>query len=440
MNTDLVILGAGAAGLFAACEAADAGLKAVLLERRHRAGQKLLMCGNNRCNLSHAGTADDLLRAYGNPVRDFLDAALRTLPPAELQRWFLNRLGLKTKLLGKRIYPASEKGDDVLHAFLDHLRDRDFPIIYSAPAEEIQRIDDGFRVTTPNFSLETKNLLLTIGGFSYPRTGSVGDGERFSQMLELPFEPARAGLVGLELPQRSPLAQLVAATDVQEVTVTAPELPPVSGNLLVENGVLRGAAIFDLTRLAARLNRSDFNVAIDFFPQDSAAQLTRKLQNILARTGNLRTAINALGLPPMLADALANDGVATADALKSYRPGELRPRPLKEAIVTVGGLARGAFDPATMQCRHLPGLYAAGEVLDIDGPTGGYNLHAAFATAHLAIAHLASSAQRNGTPRPRYDRPQSRDEQRSSRSPARHADPRKSAWGKNFWDGKRPRN
>ena len=440
MNTDLVILGAGAAGLFAACEAADAGLKAVLLERRHRAGQKLLMCGNNRCNLSHAGTADDLLRAYGSPVRDFLDAALRALPPAELQRWFLNRLGLRTKLFGKRIYPASEKGDDVLHAFLDHLRDRDFPVIYSAPAEELQRIDGGYRVITPNFSLETKTLLLTIGGFSYPRTGSVGDGERFSQMLGVPFEPARAGLVGLELPPRSPLAQLAAATDVQEVTVTAPDLPSVSGNLLVENGVLRGAAIFDLTRMAARQNRSDFRIAIDFFPQDSTAQLTRKLQNLLARTGGLRTAINALGLPPMLADALAADGVTTAEALKSYRPGELRPRPLKEAIVTVGGLARNAFDPETMQCRQLPGLYAAGEVLDIDGPTGGYNLHAAFATAHLAIAHLARNLQSTSAPRTRNDRQRLRDETRPTRGPAPPSDPRKSAWGKHFWDGKRPRN
>ncbi|MBP5300884.1 MAG: NAD(P)/FAD-dependent oxidoreductase, partial [Victivallales bacterium] len=109
MNTDLVILGAGAAGLFAACAAADSGLKGLLLERRHRAGLKLLMCGNNRCNLSHDGTAEDLLHAYGSPIRDFLAPAIRAFPPDELRRWFQHRLGLKTKLLGKRIYPASEK-------------------------------------------------------------------------------------------------------------------------------------------------------------------------------------------------------------------------------------------------------------------------------------------------------------------------------------------
>ena len=433
MNTDLIIIGGGAAGLFAACEAADAGVRAVLLERRHRAGQKLLMCGNNRCNLSHAGTAEELLRAYGTPVRDFLATAIRALPPSELQRWFQNRLGLRTKLLGKRIYPASEKGDDVLHAFLDHLRDRDFPVIYSAPAEEIQSIEGGFRVATPNFVLETKNLLLTIGGFSYPRTGSVGDGERFSKMLGVPFEPARAGLVGLELPADNPLARLAAATDVQEIMVTAPELPAVTGNLLIENGVLRGAAIFDLTRLAARQNRDDFRIAIDFFPQETVAQLERRLQALQERTGSPHTAINALGLPPMLAAALAEDGVTTAAKLKCYRPGNLRSRPLKEAIVTVGGLARNAFDPETMQCRQLPGLYAAGEVLDIDGPTGGYNLHAAFATAHLAIEHLATMANRQGASR-RPPRPTN-----AERGNHRQSDPRKSSWGKHFWDGKRPR-
>lgn len=433
MNTDLVIIGAGAAGLFAACEAADAGLRAVLLERRHRAGLKLLMCGNNRCNLSHTGTAEELLRAYGNPVREFLAPAIRALPPNELQRWFQNRLGLKTKLLGKRIYPASEKGDDVLHAFLDHLRDRDFPVIYSAAADDLQPIEGGFRIITENFALDTRNLLLTIGGFSYPRTGSVGDGERFGKSLGIPFEPARPGLVGLELPPTSPLAKLAASVEVQEITVTAPDLPPVTGNLLFENGVLRGAAIFDLTRLAARQNREDFRVAIDFFPKETLVQLERRFQTFLTRNGDHRTAINALGLPPMLAAALAADGVATARQLKDYHPGNLRIRPLKEAIVTIGGFARHAFDPETMQCRQFPGLYAAGEVLDIDGPTGGYNLHAAFATAHLAIGHLASRLSRPATGL------RHRDEHHADDRPVpRKSDPRKSAWGKHFWDGKRP--
>ncbi|MBR6470619.1 MAG: aminoacetone oxidase family FAD-binding enzyme [Victivallales bacterium] len=438
MNTDLIIIGAGAAGLFAACGAADAGLKAVLLERRHRAGLKLLMCGNNRCNLSHAGNAEDLLRAYGPPVRDFLDDALRALPPTELQRWLQMRLGLHTKVLGNRIYPASEKGDDVLHAFLDHLRDRDFPVIYSAPAEEIQRVDGGYRVNTPNFSLETRCLLLAIGGFSYPRTGSVGDGEPFGRMLGIPFEEPRAGLVGLSLPARHPIAQLPTATDLPEVTVGVPGLPAITGNLLIENGVLRGAAIFDLTRLAARQRHEDFRLSIDFFPQETAEQLARRYQTLLSRTGQPRIALNALGLPPMLAEALARDGVDAA-GLKDYRPGDLRPRPLKEAIVTVGGLSRSAFDPATMQCRSLPGLYAAGEVLDIDGPTGGYNLHAAFATAHLAILHLVKTLRQSPSQSARQRSAcASPDAPRRPRRSGDAKDPRKSAWGKHFWDGKRP--
>ena len=433
MNTELVIIGAGAAGLFAACEAADAGLKAVLVERRHRAGLKLLTCGNNRCNLSHVGSAEELLRAYGNPVRDFLDEAVRTLPPSELQRWFQARLGLRTKVLGSRIYPYSEKGDDVLHAFLDHLRDRDFPVIYSAPVEKIQHLDSGYYVSTPNFSLEARTLLLTIGGFSYPRTGSVGDGKPFSQMLGIPFEEPQAGLVGLSLPEHHPLAQITATIDLPQVTVSMPGLSDLDGNLLIENGVLRGAAIFDLTRLAARFHHNEFSLTIDFFPQESAEQLARRFQTLLQRTGQPRTALNALGLPPMLAEALAKDGV-DAKLLKNYHPGKLHPRPLKEAIVTIGGFSRSAFDPATMQCRLLPGLYAAGEVLDIDGPTGGYNLHAAFATAHLAIRSLAQSLKQRPAPSPRS--PNSAPRPRRGTTGAN--DPRKSAWGKHFWDGKRP--
>ena len=101
--------------------------------------------------------------------------------------------------------------------------------------------------------------------------------------------------------------------------------------------------------------------------------------------------------------------------------------------MTVGGLARSAFDPETMQCRLLPGLFAAGEVLDIDGPTGGYNLHAAFATAHLAMGHLVSRLSHPSAGLRRRD-----DRQADNRPLARKSDPRKSAWGKHFWDGKRP--
>ena len=200
--------------------------------------------------------------------------------------------------------------------------------------------------------------------------------------------------------------------------------------MLIENGVLRGAAIFDLTRIAARQKYGDLPIAIDFFPQESLTQLERRLQTLLARTGSLRTALNALGLPPMLADALAEEKVATAVQLKEYRPGTLPTRSLKEAIVTVGGLSCNSFDPNTMQCFSLPGLYAAGEVLDIDGPTGGYNLHAAFATARLAVNHLTTATRNDSFHSSRPYGP---------KGPAKGSrDPRKSAWGKHFWDGQRP--
>mgnify|MGYP000862629836 CR=1 FL=1 len=135
-NTDLLIVGAGAAGLWAAVAAGRAGLRCLLLERRHRPGLKLLLCGNNRCNISHAGSAAELQADYGEPVGSFLASALRLLPPALLRERFA-ACGLPSKVLHDRIYPSSEKADDVLHCFTDQLRDLEVPLLLNCPARKI---------------------------------------------------------------------------------------------------------------------------------------------------------------------------------------------------------------------------------------------------------------------------------------------------------------
>ncbi len=385
LNTDLLIIGAGAAGLFAACQAAFAGIRCVVLERRSRAGIKLLMCANNRCNFGHLGSADELLAAYGEPVASFLSPAVRAMPSTAVARWF-ERMGLPVKRNGQRLYPASERGDDVLHLFLDILRERQVPVVYHCSVEDIQRIEGGFRVSSASLQLECKRVLLAVGGCSYPKTGSMGDGMIFAERLGLKTEAPRAGLVAVECRQDDALNLGRGELELPEVTATGAGTPAIPGNLVLEEGVLRGSAVYDLTRFLARKNLPLKNLTIDFLPGKPLDGLSKRWEMLCQRHGdNDALKFNGMGLPPRLAQSLAQYRDFPLSALKAYPVMDARMRPLREAIVTVGGIALEEFNPKTMECRKIPGLYAAGECLDIDGPTGGYNLEAAFATAALAV-------------------------------------------------------
>ena len=376
MAIRLLIVGGGAAGLMAAATAAERGIPAMLLERRHRLGLKLLLCGNNRCNISHDFTVPQMLRAYGEPVADFLRPALEAFPPAQLRRWFLG-LNLKTVVKhDNRIYLASENADDVLHAFTDYLRDRKFPYALNCPVKAIRRGEAGFSVETETgLVFEAENLLVATGGASYPKTGSVGDGVSFAAQLGLKTTPLRAGLVAVET--SLPWLAMCRDTDVPDVRMrvldaSGTERAGIRGNLLCNPGILRGSAVFDATRFCARQNLSDFRLVLDLFPKGELSL------NRLPR--ELASALKAAKLPNLHEIPVPVTAV----------------RPLKEAIVTVGGVACEEIDPETMQAHKVPGLYFAGETLDVDGPTGGFNLHAAFATARLAVTAVAEKTDAAG--------------------------------------------
>ncbi len=391
-STNLLILGAGAAGLFAACQAAEAELPLVLMERRHRPGLKLLMCGNNRCNFGHGGTPEDLLRAYGEPVAGFLRHAIRALPSTEVAR-FLERRGLPVKRLGERFYPASERGEDLLHLFTDLLRRQQVPILYQCPAQRITPLPEGgFQVDAPQVTLTCRHLLLALGGCSYPQTGSLGDGFLFAQDLGLAYSSPRAGLAALRLPPENPLARLGREeVELPWVKARAHGVEETEGNLQLHQGLLRGSAVYDMTRKLARKNLPLQEAALDLLPQYSQEELEQRREMLRRRHGeNQEMILNGLGLPRGVAAALAQGRNIPWHSLKNYPLTGAAVRPLKEAMVTVGGIALEEFNPKTMESLKYPGLYGAGECLDVDGPTGGYNLEAAFATASLAIRSILS--------------------------------------------------
>jgi predicted Rossmann fold flavoprotein len=349
-KTDLIIIGGGAAGLMAGCAAGELGLKTLVLERKHKPGRKLLMCGNARCNLTTNISEDRMLQMFGEPVGPFLEPALRAFTPAMLQRWFAAK-GLKTVVkAGNKVYPHTERASDVLNLFTDQLRDHNVTLAASAVVEKVEALKSGFRITTDNFVVESAYVLMATGGVSYPKTGSVGDGQQWARQLGHHVASPSAGLVGFEVEPavlKGRIGRIYEKVQV-ELMVSGKAVAETRGVYEIEKWGIGGTAVTDASRIAARRNLKNFTLRIHI-----------------------------------------QDG-----PVEEVRP--LRTRPLKEAMVTVGGVALDEVDPRTLESRKVPGLYFAGEILDVDGPTGGYNLQAAFSTARLAVAAVGRRCGKKG--------------------------------------------
>ena len=360
---ELAIVGGGAAGMFAAAVAAERGVRCVLIERKARLGSKVLMTANGRCNFTKDISSDQFLKDVGG-CAPFVRRAVEECPPRKIIAGFKSLNVPLRRMADGRMFPADGKAATIVHAFGDLLRDSEVPILTNCAVREIvdlsnnriiesmnQRVDEcekaRFLVRTGNFDIAAENVLLATGGVSYPKTGSVGDGQNFAKSLGHTVVPYRPGLIGLETsdPKITRLAgrrfedSRVKVFDEKGATIF-----DYRGEVDCESFGLSGAAIYNAQRFIEHYARQN---------STSASSLHLTLEVWFER--------NRL----------------------QYK--NLKPRPVKEAIVTIGGVDTREIDPATMESKIVPGLYFAGEVMDIDGPTGGYNLTLAFATARKAV-------------------------------------------------------
>lgn len=341
----LAIVGGGASGLFAAAAAADNRLGCIVFERKARIGSKMLMTANGRCNFTKDIKPEQMLEDIGEPVASFVRSAVMKCPPSMIASGFKAR-GLRIKRRADGcLFPASEKAADVVHVFGDLLRDNEIPLLTNCAVAGVQPMKNGFIVATRNFTVWAENVLIATGGVSFPKTGSVGDGQKFASSLGHTVVPIRAGLTGCETRDRMVLSRAGARymqNAAASVVVGNDRLFRATGEVEFESWGLTGAAVYNCTRWAAR---------------------------------------HLDGVKGRWTIELELDG-----EILSIR--DFSVRPVKEAIVTMGGVALNEVNPETMESRKIPGLYFAGEVLDIDGPTGGYNLSIAFATGRLAVESI----------------------------------------------------
>ncbi|MEN8135867.1 MAG: NAD(P)/FAD-dependent oxidoreductase [Thermodesulfobacteriota bacterium] len=401
----VIVIGGGAAGLMAAGQAAEAGAETLLLEKMKRPGRKICITGKGRCNITNIAEISDFIAHFGK-TGNFLRQPFARFFNTELME-FLEGLGLKqVKERGGRVFPASGKAPDVLKVLLKWLKKSGVEIKESSPVEELI-IDDGCitGVVAQGRKILCDAVILATGGASHPVTGSSGDGYRLAGTAGhriVSIRPALVPLVtGGNIAGR--MAELNLRNIKVRMLVNGKKYKEVFGELVFSKFGLTGPVILTLSGYAVDAIQSGNRVtfAIDLKPALDENKLEARLLRDFASRGKEDFASLLRGLLPRemvpvcleLTNIPAERKAHSISSkerrclrtwLKDFRLEVTGFRPFAEAIVTAGGVDTKEVDPRTMESRLTKGLFLAGELLDVQGDTGGYNLQAAFSTGWLA--------------------------------------------------------
>jgi predicted Rossmann fold flavoprotein len=400
---DAIVVGAGAAGLVAAFRAAERGCRTLLLEKNRKPGVKILMSGGTRCNITHATDNRGIVEAYGPPGR-FLHSALASLNVDDTVALFAAE-GVATKVeeTGK-VFPVSNKAADVLAALLRRLERSGATLALGEPVVELHLSASGWDVTTPLRTLRAAHTLVTTGGQSYPGSGTTGDGYRWLRQMGHTIVPPRPALVPLTT--AVPWVAELRGITLPDVAVRILDgercLAARRGSLLFAHFGLSGPVVLDVSRVVSGHAEPERLVAeVDLLPDQRLEELDQWLREETGGGGKKQLAVILAGrLPRRLADAVVvlaslpvdrlaaglrkEERVRLAEGCKRMRIALTGTLGFKKAEVTAGGVALDEVDSRTMQSKKVPGLFLAGEILDLDGPIGGYNFQAAWSTGWLA--------------------------------------------------------
>ena len=395
----IIIIGAGASGMMAALTAAEVpGRRVILLERQQRAGRKLLATGNGRCNLTNTGAT---LENYHGENRDFAAPALDAFPPQAVLNFFRG-LGLVTvEEYGGRVYPLSDSANSVLDVLRFHLEARGVELKAAEPAREVKREKQGFTVVTDSGRLHADKLIVACGGAAGAKLGGVSDGYELLKMLGHKRTALYPSLVQLVTAPEYPRALKGVRADCALRLYAGENLLAESGGELqfIETGV-SGPAVFDLSRAAAT-NGKGLVLSADFLRGYEEAALfgllKQRCETLPALpAGDMLTGIVHNRLGKMLIKYAGLNAAASlrelndeafeklTKACKDFRLPVQGTEGFDKAQVTAGGVKTTGFNPETLESWFVPGLFACGEVLDIDGDCGGYNLQWAWASGRLA--------------------------------------------------------
>ena len=400
MIYDGIIIGGGPAGMFAAITAARRGKKVLLLERNDRLGRKLLITGKGRCNVTNDCTAQDVLQNTPRNGR-FLYSAMTAYPPEKVKAFFEEHgCALKTER-GNRVFPVSDSARSILDCLHGELR-RCKVMVKTARVKSILTENGTVcGVQTQDERIEANWVILATGGASYPTTGSTGDGYAMAQALGHTIIPAEGSLVPLETEGRDcqdMQGLSLRNCGVKLLNAKGKVLYKDFGELLFTHFGVSGPTVLSAS---CHLKGEGCRLVLDLKPALEENKLDERIQRDLEMYKN-RSMENALtdllprSMIPIVLRRLEIDPAMQANSLtrqkrralvellKAFSITITGKRPVAEAIITSGGVKVSEIDPKTMESKKVPGLYFAGEVIDCDAYTGGFNLQIAWATAYAA--------------------------------------------------------
>ena len=403
---NLLVIGAGAAGLMASAQAARAGASVLLLDKNARVGRKLMITGKGRCNVTNACDRDGLLRAVRRNPR-FLYSAFEAFSNSDTMAYF-ERLGVPLKVeRGQRVFPVSDRAVDIVDALNAEIRAAGVHFkqnrVVSAAEEK-----GGFAVSTADGAVyHADNLLIATGGKSYPLTGSTGDGYALAESFGHTVTETLPSLVPIVLEE--PWCAELMGLSLKNVTLTVKSGKKVVyselGELMFTHFGISGPLVLSASSYLDGDLKSN-TLSIDLKPGLRAEQLDARVLRDFgdAKNRQLRNSLDRLLPRSIIPFVIAQSGIdpetpvnsvtreqrrALCGAIKGFSLTPLSLRPVEEAVVTRGGVKVSEVNPKTMESKLVPGLYFAGEVLDLDAVTGGFNLQIAFSTGYVAGSSAA---------------------------------------------------
>ncbi|KKQ39926.1 MAG: HI0933 family protein [Candidatus Magasanikbacteria bacterium GW2011_GWA2_37_8] len=402
---DCIVVGGGPAGLIAAGQAGARGARVLLLEKNKELGKKIKITGHGRCNIVQAEfNLKTLVSSYGENGK-FLFSCFNNFGPKKIMEFFEDiGVALKTEANG-RVFPSSDNAEEVVTVLIKYLRQNKVEIKYGVEVKDIVKNKSKIVVTLNNGDeIETKNIIIATGGLSYPVTGSTGDGFVLAEKIGHPVTKTIPALVPLKT--KESWVKKIQGLSLSDIKVTLykgkKKIKEANGDILFTHFGITGPVILNISKFVLNnLGGEEVFLKINFFPTLTQEQLEKKLiqdfhgfgkkliKNVLGSIVQPKAVLLLLELAKINADKPANsinkeERKRLLEVLNSLKLTILGSLGYEIAMATSGGIDLKEIDPKTMQSKIHSGIYFAGEVLDIDGPTGGYNLTAAWSTGYSA--------------------------------------------------------
>ena len=402
----VVIIGAGASGMLAAKVASDRGYKVIVLEKQKRCGQKLLITGKGRCNITNNCEIEELIENVPTNGK-FLYSAFYTFTNDQVIDMF-NDLGVETKTeRGKRVFPVSDKAVDVVRALEKQMRsNKNVEVLLNSKVDKIEAQDGKVKkvILSDKREIECDSVIVATGGVSYPRTGSSGDGYKFARNLGHTIIKPKASLIGLEVMEDyvTDLAKLsLRNVSINVYNSKNKKIYDDFGEMEFTKYGLDGPIIKSASCRMGDLSKENYNIVLDLKPALDEDKLDKRVQKDFQKYANknFENSLNDL-LPKQLIPTIVKlskiDPYIKVNQISKEERKNLvhliknitftvkNYRPIEEAIITSGGVKTSEINSSTMESKLVSGLYFAGEVIDVDAYTGGFNLQIAFSTAYLA--------------------------------------------------------